>query len=203
MIPTVSTAGWCLLVVAAIAVGIAKTALPGAATLAVALFAAVLPARASTGALLILLLVGDVVAIAAYRHDADWATLRRLVPGVVLGLVLGAGFLTLAGDRATAVLIGVPLVAALAAGAGTRALWVRMRRAMPRNAIPLTPGELVGTDVRVLWWRNGRGEVMATSRGHQLTLEARSDDSLRTGSTAVVLEAADDVLVVTSLALDA
>ena len=71
MIPTVSTAGWCLLVVAAIAVGIAKTALPGAATLAVALFAAVLPARASTGALLILLLVGDVVAIAAYRHDAD------------------------------------------------------------------------------------------------------------------------------------
>ncbi len=114
MIPTVSTAGWCLLVVAAIAVGIAKTALPGAATLAVALFAAVLPARASTGALLILLLVGDVVAIAAYRHDADWATLRRLVPGVVLGLVLGAGFLTLAGDRATAVLIGALLLVLIA-----------------------------------------------------------------------------------------
>ena len=111
MIPTVSTAGWCLLVVAAIAVGIAKTALPGAATLAVALFAAVLPARASTGALL---LVGDVVAIAAYRHDADWATLRRLVPGVVLGLVLGAGFLTLAGDRATAVLIGALLLVLIA-----------------------------------------------------------------------------------------
>ena len=102
MIPTVSTAGWCLLVVAAIAVGIAKTALPGAATLAVALFAAVLPARASTGALLILLLVGDVVA------------LRRLVPGVVLGLVLGAGFLTLAGDRATAVLIGALLLVLIA-----------------------------------------------------------------------------------------
>lgn len=119
----------------------------------------------------------------------------------------GAGVQAMTGQMAgrhmaTAVLIGVPLVAALAAGAGTRALWVRMRRAMPRNAIPLTPGELVGTDVRVLWWRNGRGEVMATSRGHQLTLEARSDDSLRTGSTAVVLEAADDVLVVTSLASD-
>ena len=117
MIPTVSTAGWCLLVVAAIAVGIAKTALPGAATLAVALFAAVLPARASTGALLILLLVGDVVAIAAYRHDADWATLRRLVPGVVLGLVLGAGFLTLAGDRALLlVLIAVTLTLMRRAG---------------------------------------------------------------------------------------
>ena len=120
----------------------------------------------------------------------------------VFGAV-GAGVQALTGEHvATAVLIGVPLVAALAAGAGTQVLWVRMRRAMPRNAIPLTPGELVGTDVRVLWWRNGRGEVMATSRGHQLTLEARSDDSLRTGSTAVVLEAADDVLVVTSLASD-
>ena len=56
-----------------------------------------------------------------------------------------------------AVLIGVPLAAALVAGAGTRALWVRMRRSMPRNAVPLTPGELVGAEVRVLWWQDGRG----------------------------------------------
>ena len=54
-----------------------------------------------------------------------------------------------------------------------------------------------------MWWKDGRGEVIASSRGHQLTLEARSEEPLRAGSTAVVLEAADDVLVVTSLALDA
>ena len=99
-------------------------------------------------------------------------------------------------------LIGVPLAAALVAGAGTRALWVRMRRSMPRNAVPLTPGELVGAEVRVLWWKDGRGEVIASSRGHQLTLGARSEDPLRGGSTAVVLEAADDALVVTSLSID-
>ena len=132
------------------------------------------------------------VDLAAIRHNLG--VLRAAAPGA----------LQLATVKANAYGHGlIPVArAALAAGAGTRALWVRMRRAMPRNAIPLTPGELVGTDVRVLWWRNGRGEVMATSRGHQLTLEARSDDSLRTGSTAVVLEAADDVLVVTSLASD-
>jgi len=106
--------GWCVLVVAAVAVGIAKTALPGAATLAVALFAAVLPARASTGTLLILLLVGDAVAISAYRRDVDWATLRRLVPGVLLGVIAGAGFLMAAGDRATAILIGALLLILIA-----------------------------------------------------------------------------------------
>lgn len=120
----------------------------------------------------------------------------------------GAGVQAMTGQMAgwhmaTAVLIGVPLAAALVAGAGTRALWVRMRRSMPRNAVPLTPGELVGTEVRIMWWKDGRGEVIASSRGHQLTLEARSEEPLRAGSTAVVLEAADDVLVVTSLALDA
>ena len=121
----------------------------------------------------------------------------------VFGAV-GASVQAMAGQSvATAVLIGVPLAAALAAGAGTRALWVRMRRSMPRNAVPLTPGELIGTEVRILWWKDGRGEVIASSRGHQLTLEAHSEEPLRAGTTAVVLEAADDVLVVTALALDA
>ena len=124
----------------------------------------------------------------------------------VFGAV-GAGVQAVAGQMtgqrvSMAVLIGVPLAAALVAGAGTRALWVRMRRSMPRNAVPLPPGELVGAEVRVLWWKDGRGEVIASSRGHQLTLGARSEDPLRGGSTAVVLVAADDALVVTSLSID-
>ena len=128
MLLPLSGIGWCVLVVAAVAVGIAKTALPGAATLAVALFAAVLPARASTGTLLILLLVGDAVAISAYRRDVDWATLRRLVPGVLLGVIAGAGFLMAAGDRATAILIGALLLILIAV---TLAL---MRRPGPPTA---------------------------------------------------------------------
>ena len=120
----------------------------------------------------------------------------------VFGAV-GAGVQALTGEHvATAVLIGVPLTAALAAGAGTRAVWVRMRRSMPRNAVPLTPGELVGTEVRVLWWKDGRGEVVALARGHQATLPARSEEPLRTGADAVVLEADEGTLVVTSLLLE-
>lgn len=106
---------WFLLTTATICIGVSKTALPGAATLAVALFAAVLPARASIGTMLVLLLVGDVLAVWTYRHDADWDTLRRLVPGVLMGIVLGAVFLRFASDSMTKVFIGSLLLVLIAA----------------------------------------------------------------------------------------
>ena len=49
-----------------------------------------MPARDSTAALLLLLLVGDVVAVFDYRRDCDWSLLRHLIPGVLPGVVLGA-----------------------------------------------------------------------------------------------------------------
>lgn len=106
---------WIILVIAACAIGVSKTALPGAATLAVALFATVLPAKESTGTMLVLLLVGDMVAIWTYRHDADWGTLRRLVPGVLAGVLAGAVFLHLASDAATKRFIGALLLVLIAA----------------------------------------------------------------------------------------
>lgn len=111
---SVSPATWLVLVLAAAAIGISKTALPGAATLAVALFATVLPAKESTGTMLVLLLVGDMVAIWTYRHDADWATLRRLVPGVLAGVLLGAVFLHFASDSLTKRFIGALLLILIA-----------------------------------------------------------------------------------------
>ena len=76
---------WVLLAVAAALVGFAKTAIGGAGALAVVIFAAALPTRASTGALLPLLLVGDLVAVAVYRRHASLSTLLRLLPGVLPG----------------------------------------------------------------------------------------------------------------------
>lgn len=81
---------------AAFLIGFAKTAIGGVASLAVAVFALVLPARESTGAVLALLLVGDVVAVRLYRRHADWALLLRLLPSVVPGLALGAWFVAVA-----------------------------------------------------------------------------------------------------------
>jgi uncharacterized membrane protein YfcA len=101
---------WVALGAAALLVGFAKTAIGGLATVAVALFAGVLPARESTAALLLLLLVGDVLAVSIYRRHCDWSLLRLLVPGVLPGLGLGALVLAVLEDRTIKAGIGLILL---------------------------------------------------------------------------------------------
>lgn len=113
---------WILLAVAGAIVGISKTALPGVNTISIAIFAAALPARSSTGALLLLLIVGDVFALVTYRRHADWPTLLRLIPAVLVGLGLGALFLAFADDSWVRKVIGVILLLVIAFS-----LWQRAR----------------------------------------------------------------------------
>jgi uncharacterized protein len=103
-----------LLALGACLVGLSKTALPGAGTLSVGLFAAVLPARQSTGALLVLLILGDLFAVWTYHAHADWAALRRLVPAVIGGVLVGTFFLATAGDGTVRRVIGAILLALIA-----------------------------------------------------------------------------------------
>jgi uncharacterized protein len=114
---------WVALALAALTIGISKTALPGGSILAIALFAAVLPARTSTAAMLLLLMVGDVFALVAYRRHAHWPTLLRLAPAVVLGLLAGFAFLALTGDGVVRRAIGVILLVMIAV-----TLWRRWRQ---------------------------------------------------------------------------
>lgn len=123
LLPDLTPLAWALLALAAVLVGVSKTAIPGINTLSIALFAAVLPARASTGALLLLLIVGDLFALLSYRRYADWRTLTRLIPAVITGLALGAAFLALADDMWVRRMIGVILLLIIAF-----TLWQRARR---------------------------------------------------------------------------
>ncbi|MEV0604057.1 sulfite exporter TauE/SafE family protein [Streptomyces sp. NPDC050315] len=111
------------LAVAALLAGFSKTALSGVAAVSVALFAAVLPAKESTGALLPLLLVGDVIAVRAYRRHADRPTLRRLFPSVAAGVLVGVAFTALADDTLIRRTIGALLLTITA-----HHLWQRWRR---------------------------------------------------------------------------
>jgi uncharacterized membrane protein YfcA len=110
VIPELSLTSWAWLALAAALVGFAKTAIGGFASVSVVLFAAVLPAKDSTGALLPLLLCGDLLAVALYRRHGSWTMLLRLVPGVLPGLALGALFLSRLDDSAVRIAIGLILL---------------------------------------------------------------------------------------------
>ncbi|MFB7090458.1 sulfite exporter TauE/SafE family protein [Streptomyces sp. NPDC056296] len=104
--------GWefAALAFAALLVGFSKTAVSGANTVSLAIFAAVLPARASTGILLPVLIAGDILAVLTYRRHAHWPTLWRLFPAVAVGVVAGTLFLVWADDAIVRTSIGVILL---------------------------------------------------------------------------------------------
>ncbi|MDT0608986.1 sulfite exporter TauE/SafE family protein [Streptomyces lancefieldiae] len=104
--------GWefAALAFAAFLVGFSKTAVSGANTVSLAIFAAVLPARASTGILLPVLIAGDLLAVLTYRRHAHWPTLWRLFPAVGVGVVAGTVFLVWANDAVVRTSIGVILL---------------------------------------------------------------------------------------------
>ncbi|ADI11443.1 putative integral membrane protein [Streptomyces bingchenggensis BCW-1] len=107
---TITLWAFVALAAAATLVGFSKSAVSGANTVSLAIFAAVLPARESTGVLLPLLIVGDVFAVYSYRRHADWATLIRLFPAVAAGVVAGTVFMLWADDTAVRTSIGAILL---------------------------------------------------------------------------------------------
>lgn len=107
-------AAWAALALAAALVGFSKTGISGTAALSILLFATVLPAKESTGALLPVLILGDLFAIRFYSRHVEWRVLGRLAPWVVAGVGIGAVALWFADDGAMRVLIGAILLAMLA-----------------------------------------------------------------------------------------
>jgi uncharacterized protein len=81
---------WALAVIAALLVGISKTAIAGLGVLSVALFASVMPPRDAVGTVLVTLIAGDLIAIATYRREASWGHLVKLFPWAAGGVILGA-----------------------------------------------------------------------------------------------------------------
>jgi uncharacterized protein len=80
---------WVLAAVTALCVGVAKTGIPALGILLAPLFAEVLPARVSTGALLPLLILADAFAVLFWRRHGSWKHLIRLLPWALVGIVAG------------------------------------------------------------------------------------------------------------------
>jgi uncharacterized membrane protein YfcA len=125
-------AAWAALALAAALVGFSKTGISGTASLSILLFATVLPAKESTGALLPVLIIGDLFAIRFYSRHVSWPVLARLAPWVVAGVAAGAVALWYADDALMRVVIGAVLLAMLALQ-----VWSRLRP-RPDEARPPT-----------------------------------------------------------------
>jgi len=91
-------------------VGIGKTALGGLGLLSAALIAQVMPAKESTGVLLILLIIGDLFAIGVYKNHVEWKFLQTLILPVFVGIVAGAIYLFHSTDNSLKRTIGLVVV---------------------------------------------------------------------------------------------
>lgn len=117
--------GWPMLLAmaaAAVVIGFSKTSFGGIAALSVAVFALAMPAKESTATVLLLLIVGDLIAIARYR-TVSWRLLWKLVPSVIPGLLLGALFMSFIDDTIMRRTIGALLLVMV-----LLQLWQRIRR---------------------------------------------------------------------------
>jgi uncharacterized membrane protein YfcA len=80
---------WIFAASAALLTGFSKTGMPGAGILVVPLLAILFQGRLSAGAMLPMLLLGDVFAVAWYRRHAQWDKLWGLIPWVLGGFAVG------------------------------------------------------------------------------------------------------------------
>ena len=104
--------GWA----SALLVGISKTGLPGVSLPAILLMTEAFfgNPKLAIGAMVPVLLVGDVFAVFWYRHHARWGVLWKLFPYVAVGMVPGAMILWAAEEKELRPVIGATILGLLA-----------------------------------------------------------------------------------------
>ena len=101
------------LLLAAALVGFSKTSVGGVNVLSVVLVALAFPGKASTGVLLPMLIVADIMAVIYYRRDCQWPIIVRLLPLTLVGIVIGYFIVTAVPVDIFEKLIGLIILAML------------------------------------------------------------------------------------------
>lgn len=109
-----STGQWLGLAAVALLAGLSKGGVAGLGVLVAAVAANVLPAKAASGFVLPLLIVGDLVALRLFRRHAAWPHLWRLFPWTALGLLVGWFTMGRIDDAHARLLIGAMVIALVA-----------------------------------------------------------------------------------------
>lgn len=105
---------WLIIATTAACIGMSKTGVQGLMLMMVPLMAIAFGAKASTGVILPMLCMADVIAVAYYKRIADWKVVLRLLPTAVLGFFVAIAVDSLIPAHQFRQLMGWTLALALA-----------------------------------------------------------------------------------------
>ena len=85
MIESLDAIQWLTIILSAICIGMSKTGVQGMMLLIVPFMSMAFGAKESTGIILPMLCMADIMAVAYYKRIADWKTVLKLLPTAILG----------------------------------------------------------------------------------------------------------------------
>ena len=91
MIETLTDIQWLTISIAALSIGMSKTGVQGIMLMIVPFMAMAFGAKESTGIILPMLCMADIIAVAYYKRIADWKIVAKLLPTAILGFFLAIG----------------------------------------------------------------------------------------------------------------
>ena len=159
---------WTVVVVGTLATmvfGLSKTSVPAVGSLGAAVLTTVLPPLASTGVVLPVLLIGDVIALSLYARHVDARLLLRMLPTVALGLAGGYAVVSWVDTSIAVRLIGGTL---LVAGVGELVRRRSVRAADAASGAPRHPDR--GPVSLLLGAGAGFSTMVANAGGPMMTL---------------------------------
>lgn len=86
---TGSLSNWILIFLASFIIGLSKAGLKGIDMMNVTIMAIVFGGKASTGIVLPLLCVADILAVVYYNRHAEWSHFWKLIPWMFVGILIG------------------------------------------------------------------------------------------------------------------
>ena len=165
---------WVIIAAGCVLLGVSKTGIPGVSIVFVPILAMILPAKASTGFLLPMLIVGDIFAVTYYKRHAQWKHVFRLIPFSLLGVGIGYFTMRLVSDSQLRPAIGIIVLLML----GVQ--YIRSRRKeqpIPQSIwFALIMGVLAGFTTMVA---NAAGPVMAI---YLLSMKLSKEQYVGTGA---------------------
>ena len=91
MIEKLTDIQWLTISIAALSIGMSKTGVQGIMLMIVPFMAMAFGAKESTGVILPMLCMADIIAVAYYKRIADWKIVAKLLPTAILGFFLAIG----------------------------------------------------------------------------------------------------------------